>query len=132
MSTEPVLVACLCAEWCLSCKAYRDTLAAVAAAHPKSRFVWVDIEDHADALESDGHEAPDIINFPTLLVLRGHAPLFFGAVLPHANVLERMLEPAKLAGMPPLADPATVALGRAVRELAQAQPQALALSCASR
>lgn len=132
MTTEPMLVACLCAEWCLTCKAYRDTFAAVAVAHPQARFVWVDIEDHADALESDGHEAPDIVNFPTLLVLRGASPLFFGTVLPHANVLERMLEPVKLAGMPPLREPTTVALGQAVWRLAQAQPQALALSCASR
>lgn len=132
VSTAPLLVACLCAEWCLTCKAYRDTFAAVAAAHPQARFVWVDIEDHADALESDGHEAPDIVNFPTLLVLKGDAPLFFGTVLPHANVVERMLEPAQLAAMPPLAEAVTVALGRAVRGLAQAQPQALALSCASR
>lgn len=128
MNTEPVLVACLCAEWCLSCKAYRDTFAAMATDHPQARFVWVDIEDHADALESDGHEAPDIVNFPTLLVLRGEVPLFFGAVLPHANVLERMLEPAKLAAMQPLREPATVALGCAVQALAWAQPQALAVS----
>jgi len=132
MTTEPWLVACLCAEWCLTCKAYRDTFAPVAAAHPQARFVWVDIEDHADALESDEHEAPDIVNFPTLLVLRGASPLFFGTVLPHANVLERMLEPTKLAAMPALREPATAALGQAVQRLAQAQPQALALSCASR
>ncbi|MBP6338464.1 MAG: thioredoxin family protein [Vitreoscilla sp.] len=128
MGTEPVLVACLCAEWCLSCMAYRDTFAAVAATQPQARFVWVDIEDHADALESDGHEAPDIVNFPTLLVLKGDAPLFFGTVLPHANVLERMLEPAKLATMPPLSEPVTSALGRAVRTLARTQPRAVAVS----
>jgi hypothetical protein len=121
----------LCAEWCLTCKAYRDTLAAVASAQPEVRFVWVDIEDHADALESDGHEAPDIVNFPTLLLLRGDAPLFFGTVLPHANVLERMLVPAKLAAMPPLRDAATLALGLAVQRLAREQPQALAVSSAS-
>ena len=127
MADEPLLVACLCAEWCLTCKAYRDTLAAVAAAHPGVSFVWVDIEDHADALESDAHEAPDIVNFPTLLLLRGAAPLFFGTVLPHANVLERMLVPAQLAAMPELREPATVALGQAVCALQRAQPQALAL-----
>jgi len=132
MADAPLLVACLCAEWCLTCKAYRDTFAAVAAAHPRARFVWVDIEDHADALESDGHDAPDIVNFPTLLVLNGEVPLFFGTVLPHANVLERMLEPAKLAGMTPLTSPTTVSLGLAVHGLALSQPQAVALSCASR
>lgn len=128
MADAPLLVACLCAEWCLTCTAYRGTLAAVAAAHPGVEFAWVDIEDHADALESGGHEAPDIVNFPTLLVLRGAEPLFFGTVLPHANVLERLLEPAKLAGMPVLRDAATVALGQAVQALQQAQPQAVAVA----
>lgn len=128
MAEQPLLVACLCAEWCLTCKAYRETLASVAAAHPEAAFAWVDIEDHADALESDGHEAPDIVNFPTLLVLRGSEPLFFGTVLPHANVLERMLEPAKLAALPVLRDASTVALGQAVLALRQAEPQALAVT----
>jgi thiol-disulfide isomerase/thioredoxin len=132
MTTEPLLVACLCAEWCLTCKAYRDTFAAVAATHPQARFVWVDVEDHADALESEGHDAPDIVNFPTLLVLNGAAPLFFGTVLPHANVLERMLTSDKLGAMPLLGEPATVALGRAVRALARAQPESIAVSFASR
>ena len=128
MDHAPLLVACLCAEWCLTCKAYRDTLAGVAAAHPEVAFAWVDIEDHADALESDGHEAPDIVNFPTLLVLRGSEPLFFGTVLPHANVVERMLEPTKLAALPVVRDAATVALGLAVQALRQAQPEAVAVT----
>jgi thiol-disulfide isomerase/thioredoxin len=128
MAAQPLLVACLCAEWCLTCTAYRETLASVAAAHPEAAFVWVDIEDHADALESDEHEAPDIVNFPTLLVLRGTEPLFFGTVLPHANVLERLLEPAKLAALPVLRDGATVALGQAVQALHRASPQAVAIS----
>lgn len=127
MAAEPLLVACLCAEWCLTCKAYRDTLAGVAAAHPEVAFAWVDIEDHADALESDVHEAPDIVNFPTLLVLRGAVPLFFGTVLPHANVVDRLLEPATLAAMPVLRDAATVALGQAVQALRQARPEAVAV-----
>lgn len=130
MAGEPLLVACLCAEWCLTCTAYRETLASVAAAHPGVSFAWVDIEDHADALESGTHESPDIVNFPTLLVLRGAEPLFFGTVLPHANVVARLLEPSTLAALPVLRDAATVALAQAVRALRLAEPQALALRLA--
>lgn len=93
---EPLTVACLCAGWCVACKAYAATFAQVAQAHPDVRFAWIDIEDHSDAL---GDEALDIENFPTLLVLKGSAPrpLFLGTVMPHAGTLERMVQ-AALAG----------------------------------
>jgi hypothetical protein len=87
-----LLVACLCAAWCRTCDAYRDTLAAtrdaLARAHPAAalRFVWVDIEDEA-ALVGD----LDIEDFPTLLVARGAELLFFGPVLPHAQTLDRLV-----------------------------------------
>ena len=90
--SAPLLVACLCAAWCRTCDAYRDTLAAtrdaLARAHPEAalRFVWVDIEDEA-ALIGD----LDVEDFPTLLVARGAAVLFFGPVLPHAQTVDRLV-----------------------------------------
>lgn len=114
---EPLTVACLCAGWCVACKAYAATFAQVAQAHPDVRFAWIDIEDHSDAL---GDEALDIENFPTLLVLKGQAlrPLFLGTVMPHAGTLERMVQAALAGSM----DSATVrtALAGPVTALAAA------------
>ena len=115
---DDLLVACLCAGWCLTCGAYRDTFDAVARAHHDVRWAWIDIEDHADALESGGAEAPDITNFPTLLLVQGGTPRFFGTVLPHANVLDRLLQQARAGALPALADPQVTALARAAAALA--------------
>lgn len=95
---EALTVACLCAGWCVACKAYVATFAQVAQAHPDVCFTWIDIEDHSDAL---GDEALDIENFPTLLVLKGSAPrpLFLGTVMPHAGTLERMVLAAQTGSM---------------------------------
>lgn len=117
---DAVLVACLCAAWCTTCTAYRDTLAAAAAAQPTLRFAWIDIEDDSDAL---GDAALDIENFPTLMLLRSGRPLFHGTVLPHAGTLDRMLEaatngtlaPGEAAQVPP-------AMAAAVWRLAPQRP----------
>ncbi|MEY4907723.1 MAG: hypothetical protein RL260_1441 [Pseudomonadota bacterium] len=112
---ESLTIACLCAGWCVACQAYVTTFAQVAQAHPDVRFAWIDIEDHSDAL---GDEALDIENFPTVMVLKGHQPLFLGTVMPHAGTLERMVQAAQDGSL----DGATVrtALARPVAELAVA------------
>jgi len=92
---EPLLVACLCAQWCRTCDAYRDTLAATRDAmrlgHPDAatRFVWVDIEDESELVGD-----LDIEDFPTILLARGDRVLFFGPVLPHAQTLDRLVRNA--------------------------------------
>jgi hypothetical protein len=99
----PLLVACLCAQWCRTCDAYRDTLAATRDAmrlgHPDrpTRFVWVDIEDESELVGD-----LDIEDFPTLLLARGDQVLFFGPVLPHAQTLDRLVRSAFDAALPPL------------------------------
>ena len=86
----PVLVACLCAAWCGACRDYRALFDAQAAhAGDGARFVWVDIEDDEAALGD-----VDVLDFPTLLVARGDAALFFGPVMPHAQTLARVLRSA--------------------------------------
>ncbi|MBA3625962.1 MAG: thioredoxin family protein [Methylibium sp.] len=90
------LVACLCADWCGSCREYRATFEQVARKRPQWRFAWVDIEDEADAL------APfelDIESFPTVLIAKGNEVRFLGAMLPHAATLERALDAAQRAGL---------------------------------
>ena len=99
---EPLLVACLCAQWCRTCDAYRDTLVAAQAAlrlsHPAAamRFVWIDIEDESDLVGD-----LDIEDFPTLLLARGDAVLFFGPVMPHAQTLDRLVRSMLDKSAPP-------------------------------
>lgn len=82
------LVACLCAAWCGTCRDYLVAMTELAVRHPEDCFVYIDIETHADRLGD-----LDIENFPTLLVqpVAGGEPTFFGTLLPHIGVLERML-----------------------------------------
>lgn len=93
--TPLLTVACLCAGWCTTCQAYAAPFAQLARALPQTRFVWIDIEAHADAL---GDAALDIENFPTVMVLRGARPLFFGTILPHAGTLARLVQSALEGG----------------------------------
>jgi thioredoxin 1 len=86
-SNREFLVACLCAQWCDTCVAYRAGFLAMAERFPRAEFRWVDIEDEAEAVEDI-----DVENFPTILVRRGGETLFQGVMLPHHEHLERMLK----------------------------------------
>jgi thioredoxin 1 len=87
------LVACLCAEWCGSCRDYRPTFDALAQRFAgRVDFAWIDVEDDSDALGD-----PDIENFPTLLITAADRALFFGAVTPQPQTAERLVQGA-LAG----------------------------------
>jgi len=81
------LVACLCADWCGTCREYRPGFEAMAERFPEAGFFWVDIETHADWADDI-----DVDNFPTLFVMQGDAIRFFGTMLPHLSHLERALE----------------------------------------
>ena len=102
-TTEPLLVACLCAQWCRTCDTYRDTLLAVRTAmgighrDAAMRFVWVDIEDESELVGD-----LDIEDFPTILLARGDQVLFFGPVLPHAQTIDRLVRGALAGELPPL------------------------------
>ncbi len=90
-SPQPLTVACLCAEWCGSCRGYRadfeSTVRAQTGADIES--LWIDIEDQAELVG-----AVDVENFPTLLIARGDEVLFFGAVTPHVSTLKRLVQAA--------------------------------------
>ncbi len=110
----PLTLACLCAAWCKTCTEYRLTFDALVAQSPGLQAAWVDIEDHADALEAFG-PVPDIDNFPTLLLVRGEQPVFYGTVLPHAGVAQRLL--AQAEAMPVLHEPEVQHLAQAVAQM---------------
>lgn len=81
------VVACLCAGWCGTCTGYRATFDALAARHPDKLFLWIDIEDQADAVGE-----LDIENFPTLLIQQHGQVAFFGTVLPDPGLAHRLVQ----------------------------------------
>jgi hypothetical protein len=80
-------VTCLCALWCDSCVAYREGFFALATHFPQARFRWLDIEEDAEALGD-----LEVENFPTILVERDGARLFYGPLPPQHEHLRRLLE----------------------------------------
>jgi thioredoxin 1 len=89
----PLLVACLCADWCGACREYRPLFDAMALKFPLARFVWVDVEDEADLIDPI-----EVEDFPTILIANKGKPLFFGTVLPHMETLERLIQAKAVAG----------------------------------
>mgnify|MGYP003452646890 CR=1 FL=1 len=91
----------------VDCGDYRVTFDSLAAEFRlQARFVWIDIEDDADALGE-----VDVVDFPTLMLSRGDSIGFFGPVLPHAQTARQLLQralqgqlaqvkDASLAGLP--------------------------------
>lgn len=86
-ASEEFLVICLCAEWCGTCRDYQAGFNDLAAQFPQARFRWLDIEEHADEMGD-----LDIENFPTLFIQRREWVLFFGTMLPHLSLLQRLIE----------------------------------------
>lgn len=84
-----LLVACLCAAWCGTCREYREVFDLTARAHSGYRFRWLDIEDEAE-LAGD----VDIETFPTLLIADAQSAevWFAGPVLPRAADVQRLIE----------------------------------------
>ena len=92
--SDTLLVACLCAQWCGTCRDYQAEFDRLAEAHPEICFVWIDIETHADRFDD-----LDVENFPTLLIEDGVTTRFFGTVLPHIAIAEHLL--SDLTALPP-------------------------------
>ena len=74
------------AEWCGTCREYREGFDKLAAAHPDICFAWIDIENQADRFDD-----LDVENFPTILIEDSITTRFFGTVLPQVSIVERML-----------------------------------------
>ena len=80
------IVACLCAAWCGTCSSYRAAFDGLAARHPDTTFVWIDVEDQAGVVGD-----LDVENFPTLLLQRGDTVAFYGTMLPDPKVADRLI-----------------------------------------
>ncbi len=90
-----LLIACLCAQWCGTCRDYQPLFEQLQAEFSASRFVWVDVEDEADLVDSI-----DVEDFPTLLIASGGQARFFGTLTPHLETLRRLVQ-AELDGPSP-------------------------------
>lgn len=85
--TQPLLVACLCADWCGTCRAYQPLFEQLRSQFPGAHFLWIDVED-----ESELVDPIEVENFPTLLLATRQQVRFFGTVLPHRETLVRLIE----------------------------------------
>jgi thiol-disulfide isomerase/thioredoxin len=93
-------VFCLCAAWCRTCDSYAEVFDSLSHMwRSKSRWIWVDIEDQADAVGD-----VDVENFPCLLIADHQHVYFFGPVLPHAGVANRLFERISSGQAVPIAD----------------------------
>lgn len=88
-----LLVACLCANWCGTCRDYQPLFAQLQAQFADVRFLWIDVED-----ESDLVDPIEVENFPTLLMATRQHVRFFGTVLPHRETLVRLIEVQRAPG----------------------------------
>ena len=86
LSLTQTLVACLCADWCGTCREYRPRFEQLQTQFPSVRFLWIDVEDQSELVDPI-----EVENFPTLLLARGDHAVFFGTVTPHLQTLERLL-----------------------------------------
>jgi thioredoxin 1 len=108
------LVACLCAEWCGSCRDYRAVFDAARARFADgAHLVWIDIEDHPEVLG-----AIEVEDFPALLIARGDEIVFFGPITPQAATLTRLVEAALAEALGHVKDPRLAGVPGRVRALA--------------
>ncbi|MEK7346881.1 MAG: thioredoxin family protein [Pseudomonadota bacterium] len=89
--SAPLTILCLCAQWCVICRAFESQFQDLRAAQPQCHWRWIDIEDH-DAVLSD----LDIQNFPTIVILDGGGQLCFaGTIEPRMDLLQRLVRSAQ-------------------------------------
>ena len=113
-SPPSLLVACLCAQWCGTCRDYRPLFDQLQAEFAAAQFVWIDIEDEADLVDP-----VEVDNFPTLLVVADGQARFFGTLTPHIDTLRRILQTQLSAERAPSVAPEAQALAqRVLRHLA--------------
>lgn len=96
LATSPLVVLALCADWCGTCRDFRQMLDRLARARPEIVFAWADIEDDAELVGDI-----DVESFPTLAVFRAGQALHYGVSLPQEGLVARTID--TLAARPPQA-----------------------------
>jgi len=80
-------VVCFCAEWCGTCREYKEKFQGLEQYFSDMDFFWIDIESSASWLTNFDPE-----DFPTILIQRNEYVLFYGPMLPHEQLLHRLLD----------------------------------------
>ncbi len=95
-AADPLIVACLCAQWCGVCRDWRPGFESLATRFPQARFILIDVEDAAQSADNAlGELEPE--SFPMCAVQRG-AHLLYCDVLPQQPpVWARLID--KFAGL---------------------------------
>src|SRR3954447_15573990 len=105
------LVACLCAEWCGSCRDYRQAFESVAQELADiAQFAWTDIEDQPEVMDD-----LEIESFPTILIAREAELAFFGPVEPFPAALASLVRRAVAGSLGSVDDAALAELAARVR-----------------
>ena len=117
-SPPRLLVACLCAQWCGTCRDYRPLFDQLQAEFAAAQFIWIDIEDEADLVDP-----VEVDNFPTLLVVADGQARFFGTLTPHIDTLRRILQTQLSAQRAPSVEPQAQALAQRVLQRLAAKAQ---------
>ncbi|RJX34152.1 MAG: thioredoxin [Oxalobacter sp.] len=86
LTDDTWIVACLCAEWCGTCRGYRQGFDELADRHPDKHVIWIDVENCADVVGDLEQE-----NFPTLLVQFKGIITYYAPVLPDHRQVDRLL-----------------------------------------
>lgn len=81
------LIACFCAEWCGTCREYKEGFEALKTTFPRATFIWIDVEEAPAWIDHF-----DVENFPTILIQRNELVLFYGVMLPHHSQLQRLIK----------------------------------------
>lgn len=109
-----LFVACLCAQWCGTCRDYRACFEAANQSFLQATWLWVDVEEHAHWVEP-----LDLDNFPTLLVAVNEQPTFFGPITPQPETLTRLLRGKLTPDVPTLQQAHITDLFKRLQQLAQ-------------
>ena len=113
-----LLVACLCAQWCGTCRDYRPLFEQLQAEFAPAQFVWIDIEDQAALVDP-----VEVDDFPTLLVVADGQARFFGTLTPHIDTLRRILQTQLSGERAPSVAPEAQALAQRVMQHRAAKEQ---------
>jgi hypothetical protein len=84
---QKLSITCLCAEWCGTCRGWRNDFYGLSERFPGAEFEWLDVEYDAEKVGD-----VEVESFPTLRIARGETVLFHGVVEPRADALARLIE----------------------------------------